>query len=76
MSASAKYGQPTLLTWLPIRKATNRPAMVQLAVLAWLVVGFPAKAQHSFSVRPYYLLPSANLPAGWETNESVGYRWP
>jgi hypothetical protein len=27
----------------------------------------------SFSVRPYYMLQSVNLPAGWETNEIVGF---
>jgi hypothetical protein len=26
----------------------------------------------SFSVRPYYLLQSVNLPTGWETNGSIG----
>lgn len=26
----------------------------------------------SFSIRPYYLLQSVNLPAGWETNEIIG----
>ena len=27
---------------------------------------------NSFSVRPYDLLQSVNLPVGWETNEIVG----
>jgi Protein of unknown function (DUF2490) len=26
----------------------------------------------SFSIRPYYLLQSVNLPTGWETNEIIG----
>jgi len=26
----------------------------------------------SFSVRPYFLLQSVNLPSGWDTNEIVG----
>jgi len=26
----------------------------------------------SFSVRPYYLVQSVNLPSGWDTNEIVG----
>jgi hypothetical protein len=25
-----------------------------------------------FSIRPYYLLQSVNLPAGWDTNQIIG----
>ena len=35
-------------------------------------VGVRFPIADSFSVRPYYLLQSVNLPAGWETNEIVG----
>jgi len=35
-------------------------------------VGVRLPVRESFSVRPYYLLQSVNLPAGWETNEIVG----
>jgi len=35
-------------------------------------VGVRFPIADSFSVRPYYLLQSVNVPAGWETNESVG----
>jgi len=29
-------------------------------------------SRDSFSVRPYYLLQSVNLPGGWDTNEILG----
>jgi hypothetical protein len=35
-------------------------------------VGIRFPIADSFSVRPYYLLQSVNLPAGWDTNEIVG----
>jgi hypothetical protein len=35
-------------------------------------VGVRFPVTNSFSVRPYYLLQSVNLPAGWDTNEIVG----
>ena len=35
-------------------------------------VGIRLPITDSFSIRPYYLLQSVNLPAGWETNEIVG----
>jgi hypothetical protein len=35
-------------------------------------VGIRLPIRDSFSIRPYYLLQSVNLPAGWETNEIVG----
>jgi hypothetical protein len=35
-------------------------------------VGVRFPITDSFSFRPYYLLQSVNLPAGWETNEIVG----
>jgi len=35
-------------------------------------VGVRLPITDSFSVRPYYLLQSVNLPSGWETNEIVG----
>jgi hypothetical protein len=35
-------------------------------------VGVRLPVTDSFSIRPYYLLQSVNLPAGWETNEIVG----
>jgi hypothetical protein len=35
-------------------------------------VGVRFPISDSFSVRPYYLLQSVNLPAGWDTNEIVG----
>ena len=35
-------------------------------------VGVRLPITDSFSIRPYYLLQSVNLPAGWETNEIVG----
>jgi len=35
-------------------------------------VGVRLPITDSFSVRPYYMLQSVNLPIGWETNEIVG----
>jgi hypothetical protein len=35
-------------------------------------VGIRLPITDSFSIRPYYLLQSLNLPTGWETNEIVG----
>ena len=35
-------------------------------------VGVRLPITDSFSVRPYYLLQSVNLPMGWETNEIIG----
>jgi len=35
-------------------------------------VGVRLPIADSFSVRPYYLLQSVNLPTGWDTNEIVG----
>jgi len=35
-------------------------------------VGVRLPITDSFSVRPYYLLQSVNLPTGWDTNEIVG----
>jgi hypothetical protein len=35
-------------------------------------VGVRLPITDSFSVRPYYLLQSVNLPTGWETNEIIG----
>jgi Protein of unknown function (DUF2490) len=35
-------------------------------------VGVRLPIADSFSVRPYYLLQSVNLPGGWDTNEIVG----
>jgi hypothetical protein len=35
-------------------------------------VGVRLPVADSFSVRPYYLLQSVNLPAGWDTNEIFG----
>jgi len=35
-------------------------------------VGVRFAISDSFSVRPYYLLQSVNLPAGWDTNEILG----
>ena len=35
-------------------------------------IGVRLPVTDSFSVRPYYLLQSVNLPSGWETNEIVG----
>jgi hypothetical protein len=35
-------------------------------------VGVRLPITDSFSIRPYYLLQSLNLPTGWETNEIVG----
>ena len=35
-------------------------------------VGVRLQITDFFSVRPYYLLQSVNLPSGWETNEIVG----
>ena len=35
-------------------------------------VGVRLPITDSFSIRPYYLLQSVNLPSGWETNEIVG----
>jgi len=36
-------------------------------------VGVRLPITDSFSVRPYYMLQSVNLPVGWETNEIVGF---
>lgn len=35
-------------------------------------VGIRLPISNSLSVRPYYMLQSVNLPAGWDTNEIVG----
>jgi hypothetical protein len=35
-------------------------------------VGVRVPITDSFSIRPYYLLQSVNLPKGWETNEIIG----
>jgi len=35
-------------------------------------IGVRLPVTESFSVRPYYLLQSVNLPTGWDTNEIVG----
>lgn len=35
-------------------------------------VGVRLPINDSFSIRPYFLLQSVNLPAGWETNEIIG----
>jgi len=35
-------------------------------------VGVRLPIADSFSVRPYFLLQSINLPSGWETNEILG----
>ena len=35
-------------------------------------VGVRLPIADSFSIRPYYLLQSVNLPIGWETNQIVG----
>jgi hypothetical protein len=43
-------------------------------------IGVRFPVADSFSIRPYYLLQSVNLPAGWDTNEifgiSLAYRVP
>jgi hypothetical protein len=35
-------------------------------------VGLRAPVTDSFSIRPYFLWQSVNLPTGWDTNEIVG----
>ena len=35
-------------------------------------VGVRLPITDAFSIRPYYLLQSVNLPAGWETNQIIG----
>jgi hypothetical protein len=35
-------------------------------------VGVRLPIADSFSIRPYYLLQSVNLPAGWDTNQTIG----
>jgi Protein of unknown function (DUF2490) len=35
-------------------------------------IGVRLPINDSLSIRPYYLLQSANLPAGWDTNEIIG----
>jgi hypothetical protein len=35
-------------------------------------VGVRLPISDSFSVRPFYLLQSVNLPRGWEANEIIG----
>ena len=35
-------------------------------------VGVRCPVTNSFSIRPYYLVQSVNLPAGWDTNEIFG----
>ena len=35
-------------------------------------VGVRLPIADSFSVRPYFLLQSVNLPNGWDTNEIIG----
>ena len=35
-------------------------------------VGIRLPISNSLSIRPYYMLQSVSLPAGWDTNEIVG----
>ena len=35
-------------------------------------IGVRLPVTDSFSIRPYYLLQSVNLPTGWDTNEIFG----
>ena len=35
-------------------------------------VGVRLPITDSFSIRPYYMLQSVNLPAGWDTNQIIG----
>ena len=35
-------------------------------------IGVRLPITDSFSVRPYYLIQSVNLPGGWDTNEILG----
>jgi len=35
-------------------------------------IGVRLPVTDSFSIRPYYLLQSVNLPAGWDTNQIIG----
>lgn len=35
-------------------------------------IGVRLPVTDSFSIRPYYLLQSVNLPAGWDVNHIVG----
>lgn len=35
-------------------------------------VGVRLPITDTFSIRPYYLLQSVNLPTGWETNQILG----
>jgi hypothetical protein len=35
-------------------------------------VGVRLPIADTFSIRPYYLLQSVNLPAGWDTNQIIG----
>jgi len=35
-------------------------------------IGVRFPTSNSLSIRPYYLLQSVNLPAGWDTNQIVG----
>jgi hypothetical protein len=76
------YTLPLRTTWRPVLVVSN-----EFFLVPWnnpfanggssytqnrFQVGVRLPIANSFSVRPYYLLQSVNLPTGWETNEIVG----
>jgi hypothetical protein len=76
------YTLPLRITWRPVIVVSN-----EFLIVPWnnpfanggtsytqsrFQVGVRLPVTDSFTVRPYYLLQSLNLPAGWDTNEIVG----
>jgi len=76
------YTLPLRSTWRPIIVVSN-----EFFIVPWTnpfanggsaftqnraQIGVRLPIADSFSVRPYYLLQSVNLPKGWDTNEIVG----
>src|SRR5215472_12598509 len=76
-----EYTLPLRTTWRPVLVVSN-----EFFIVPWsnsfaaggaytqnrFQVGVRFSITDSVSVRPYYLLQSVNLPAGWDTNEIFG----
>ena len=76
------YTLPLRSTWRPVLVVNN-----EFFLVPWenpfanggssytqnrFQIGVRLPITGSFSIRPYYMLQSVNLPAGWDTNEIVG----
>ena len=77
-----EYTLPLLTAWRPVVVVNN-----EFFLVPWnnpfanggssytqnrFQIGVRLPVTDSFSIRPYYLLQSVNLPGGWDTNEIVG----